>query len=224
MCVELVSGFEEGFRIGDDEQYTSKESELIKKFVKAKNCKGYYVDGFVKYLLTNDIPSEDYLKEYPNIYNKLVIHKEKMKNRYLPKSKKWFHWQALRNKKIIDENLNNYKIFVPTLDRSLKNRFSLTNEPYYPSGDVIVIIPKNINPYFLVGYLNSNFFRDYYLSEGGRRGGRISYTQKLLSNAKIPKFDNETITKIANISKKIIKNKDDSKRELIDEIIMKHIN
>ena len=152
MCVELVSGFEEGFRIGDDEQYTSKESELIKKFVKAKNCKGYYVDGFVKYLLTNDIPSEDYLKEYPNIYNKLVIHKEKMKNRYLPKSKKWFHWQALRNKKIIDENLNNYKIFVPTLDRSLKNRFSLTNEPYYPSGDVIVIIPK-INPYFLVGYL-----------------------------------------------------------------------
>jgi adenine-specific DNA-methyltransferase len=65
VCVGLVSGFEEGFRIGDDEQYTSKESELIKKFVKAKNCKGYYVDGFVKYLLTNDIPSEDYLKEYP---------------------------------------------------------------------------------------------------------------------------------------------------------------
>jgi len=55
-------------------------------------------------------------------------------------------------------------------------------------------------------------------------GGRISYTQKLLSNAKISKFDNETITKIANISKEIIKNKDDSKRELIDEIIIKHIN
>ena len=85
-----------------------------------------------------------------------------MQARYLPKGKKWFHWQAVRNREIVEKHLNAAKIFVPTLNRSEKNRFSLTYDEVYPSGDVLMIVPHQIDEFFLLGFLNSEFFRKYY--------------------------------------------------------------
>ncbi|NVM28114.1 MAG: SAM-dependent DNA methyltransferase [Candidatus Helarchaeota archaeon] len=221
--VGLVTGFDLAFRIEDNEDklFNFDERNLVFQFVKAANCKGFWVDGSVKYVLTDDrIKNENEIsKKLPNIYQRILPHKEEMSNRYLPHNKKWFHWQALRNKTTIEKYMQYPKIFVPTLDRSKVNRFSLTNESVYPSGDVLCIIPLKIDPLFLLGYLNSDFFRKYYLSHGARRGHRIAFTQRILSNIKIPSFNGKIINEIIKITREILDSKDDSKRKLIDEVI-----
>lgn len=221
--VGLVSGFDETFRIKDNEipAFNDKERALINNFVKAVNCKGYWVDGFKKYILMDENIKDEELfsKDYPSIYNRLYQHKEQMAERYMPSSKKWFHWQALRNKKKIEKYFDYPKIFVPTLDRSEINRFSIIKERLYPAGDVLTIVPLKIDPFFLLGYLNSDFFRDYYLSHGARKGHRITFTQRIMSNIKIPKFKNKTQERISGLTKEIIKKRDITIRKRIDKII-----
>ncbi|MEO0217094.1 MAG: class I SAM-dependent methyltransferase [candidate division WOR-3 bacterium] len=160
--VGMVSGFDKAFIIQDDSKFTFEEGKLIKKFVKAKHCKRYVVDGYTKYILIDDsIKSEEYLKEnYPNIYLKLEVYKEEMKNRYLV-NKMWFNWQALRNYEFLLKNYNKKRIYVPTLDRHNYNRFSLGEEGLLPAGDVLFIQPfDEENLYFLLGYLNSSFLEN----------------------------------------------------------------
>ncbi len=207
--VGLVSGFDEAFILKSKEQikFNNDEIKLIKRFVKGKNCKRFIVDGYVSYLLIDDtIKNEDELKnKYSNIYKKIVCYKDIMSKRYLPKNKQWFHWQALRNYKFLITNLHKKRIYVPTLDRHNYNRFSLGEGNLLPSGDVLFIQPyKEEDIYFLLGYLNSDFFRRYYLAKGGRRGRRISFTQKLLENVEIPLFSKKIKDRISNLVLKII--------------------
>ena len=82
--------------------------------------------------------------------------------------------------------------------------------------------------YFLLGYLNSTFFRKYYLAKGGRRGGRVSFTQRLLENVEIPLFSDEIREKIIYLTKGIIsklkKGEDSSYLEKeIDDLIYSSI-
>ena len=210
--VGLVSGFDEAFIINSErsnieQEFNSDEMKLIKRFVKGKYCKRFVVDGFELYIVIDDsIKSENELElMYPNIYQKILPFKDKMSKRYLPQKKKWFHWQALRNYKFLMSNLNKKRIYVPTLDRHPYNRFSLGDEGLLPSGDVLFIQPHNDEDlYFLLGYLNSTFFRKYYLAKGGRRGGRVSFTQRLLENVEIPLFLGEVKEKIIHLTKEII--------------------
>ena len=225
--VGMVSGYDKAFR---PEEKTIKllndeEQKRVFPFVKGENCKGYFIQGCVYYFLPDSsINSEEELsKKYPNFYSIILSSKENMIKRYLPKNRKWFHWQALRNYETYRKRLDAPKIFVPTLDRSKINRFSLTYEKFFPSGDVITIIPyKDVDPFFLLGYLNSDFFRRYYFSYGGKRGNRVSYTQRLLSNAKIPKFSEKIRKIISSESKKIFNQKSfQDCREKIEKTILK---
>ncbi len=142
-----------------------------------------------------------------------------MIERYLPNGKKWFQWQALRNYKHFLKYKDNPKIYIPTLDRSKSNRFSMSYEDFLPSGDILTIVPLKIDPLFLLGYLNSDFFREYYLSAGARRGHRIAFAQRVMSNIQIPLFTHEIEKEIASITQDIVTNKDTSRRYEIDEII-----
>ncbi|MHA1303185.1 MAG: hypothetical protein ACTSPI_05735, partial [Candidatus Heimdallarchaeaceae archaeon] len=225
--VGMVSGFDKAFKINDEELKDFKQEEKRKTifpFIKGEHCKGFHVDGKANYiLLDNCITTESELKSsYPHIYKRFLPYKEQMKNRYLPHNKKWFHWQALRNFNTYLDLLDQPKIFVPTLDRSKENRFSITEEKVFPAGDVIAIIPLIVDKYFLLGYLNSHFFRQYYLASGARRGHRISYTQRLLANAKIPLFKEEIMNEISSLTRSIILEKKVIKqRTLIDNLIKK---
>ena len=112
---------------------------------------------------------------------------------------------ALRNYNFLVSNLNKKRIYVPVLDRRPYNRFSLGEENLLPSGDVVFIQPYNQDDvWFLLGFLNSTFFKNYYRSNGGRRGGRVAFTQKLLEQAKIPLFSAKIKSKIEEIVIEII--------------------
>ncbi len=221
--VGMVSGFDKSFALSDtnESSFSEKESKILLPFMKAKHCRGYWTEGKTNYIFFDDlIKTEIQLKkEYPSIYKRFIRNKENMTSRYLPNGKKWYNWQALRNFNDHKRYLSKIKIFVPTLDRSKENRFSLTKDELYPAGDVLTIVPNKIDPHFLLGYLNSDFFRKYYLAEGARRGHRIAFTQRILANAKIPIFSNEIVNEISQITKIIIKNKDKKDRDKIELII-----
>lgn len=223
--VGLVSGYDSAFKLDKDLSYSKNEISLINKFIKGSNCAGFQTNGTSEFFITDGIENENVLKEnYPNIYSIFEDYKEDMSKRYLPNNKEWYEWQALRNKKKIDKLIEHPKIFVPTLDRSKENRFSISNENVYPAGDVLIIIPLKVDPYFLMGYLNSAFFRRYYLAHGARRGGRIAYTQRILANIKIPEFNTETVDLISSIVREILETGDKSKRKYIDELILNSLN
>uniref|UniRef100_A0A7C5X3T5 site-specific DNA-methyltransferase (adenine-specific) n=1 Tax=Thermocrinis ruber TaxID=75906 RepID=A0A7C5X3T5_9AQUI len=207
--VGLVSGLERAFHVSEEEleDFTEKEKALVKKLIKAKNCKRFWTEGYELYILTNaSVKGEEELKEhFPNIYRKLLAFKERLQNRYLPKGKSWFHWQALRNYRFLMQNLDKTRIYVPALDRHPQNRFSLGEGGLLPHGDVLFIQPcKDEDLLFLLGYLNSNLFREYYLSKGPRRGGRIAFTQKMLENAEVPILPESTKAQISEIVKEIL--------------------
>jgi adenine-specific DNA-methyltransferase len=207
--VGLVSGFDKAFLVSINElkSFNDRERVLVKKLIKAKNCKRFLTEGHELYIIVDEsIKSEEELKECcPNIYEKLLLFKGEMLKRYLPQNKSWFHWQALRNYKFLLSNLNKKRIYVPVLDRHKHNRFSLGKEGLLPNGDVLFIQPyKEDDLFFLLGYLNSTFFRNYYLSKGARRGGRIVFTQKLVEDVEIPLFSDNIKTKIKEMTKEIV--------------------
>jgi len=213
--VGLVSGLERAFYVSEEEleNFTEKEKALVKKFVKARNCKRFWVDGYQLYILIDThIKSEEELREeFPNIYKKLLAFKERLQKRYLPKGKSWFHWQALRNYRFLMQNLSKRRIYVPALDRHPQNRFSLGDGWLLPHGDVLFIQPYNEeDTLWLLGFLNSSLFREYYLSRGPRRGGRLAFTQKLLENAEIPFLPEATKTQISEIVKEILRRNSDT--------------
>jgi adenine-specific DNA-methyltransferase len=207
--VGLISGLERAFYVSEEEleSFTEREKALVKKSVKAKNCKRFLVEGGELYILTDaNIKSEEELKEnFPNIYRKLLAFKEGLQKRYLPKGKSWFHWQALRNYRFLMQNLSKRRIYVPALDRHPQNRFSLGEGGLLPHGDVLFIQPYNEeDTLWLLGYLNSSLFREYYLSKGPRRGGRLAFTQRLLENCEIPLLPEVAKTQISEIVKEIL--------------------
>ena len=221
--VGLVSGFDKAFLITDEEvkKLTESEKSLVWNFIKSKNCIRYKTDGFSKYIVIDkSIRTEEELQKcYPNIYSKLVKFKDKMKTRYLPNDTKWFQWQALRNFKFLKNNINRKRIYVPALDRHEYNRFSLGPEGLLPSGDVLFIQPNHDDDlYFLLGFLNTKIFRKYYFIKGGRRGKRISFTQRLLEHIEIPEISPELKNKIISIVKKILTSIDSTSMELENQI------
>ena len=217
-CIELsklakvgvgpVSGFDKAYCVSEDEFSTLKDNEkaLIKKFIKAKNCIRYITKGYHYYILIDDEIDENELKSrYPNLYLKLLRYKDNLSNRYLSNGKSWFNWQGLRNHRFLLENLHKKRIYVPTLDRRPYNRFSLGDEYTWPASDVIFIQPYDDDDiFFLLSYLNSSFFREYYLAYGGRRGGRVAFTQRILNNTKIPLIPDNIKKEISDITKNII--------------------
>ncbi len=223
-----VSGFDEAFRLtaNNKENFSDVENKLVINTIKAVNCVGYWTEGCTNYvLLDRTINSEKELVEsFPNISEKIMKFKEKMKSRYLPGKIPWFQWQALRNMKEYRKFAGKHKIFVPTLDRSKTNRFSMSDEFLYASGDALAIVPLDVNPYFLLGYLNSDFFRNYYFSAGARRGHRTAYTQRIMSNIKIPVFPEKITAEISQIVKELIITKNLKLRAKIDKIILKNIH
>jgi adenine-specific DNA-methyltransferase len=209
--VGLISGLERAFYVSEEElkSFEDNEKALVKKFVKAQNCKRFLAEGYQLYILIDaSIKSEEELTEaFPNIYRKLLAFKHHLQNRYLPKGKSWFHWQALRNYRFLMQNLSKKRIYVPALDRHPQNRFSLGEEETLPHGDVLFVQPCNEeDTLWLLGYLNSNLFREYYLSRGPRRGGRMAFTQKTLENCEIPLLPEKAKAQISEIVKEILLN------------------
>lgn len=228
--VGIVSGFDEAYTLNKSElnKFTEQEKKFILSFVKAKNCQRYFIENGSYHILTEGIKNEEELKSYPNIYSILFKHKEKLENRYMPKNKNWWNWATIRNMDLFNRSLNKPKLFVPCIDRSLKARYSYTENGHFGAGDVLIIINKNgikEDLRYILAWLNSKIINDWYRVKGSHTGHRIRYTQSYVSQVplKMINWDNkeevELYNQILEKSKKIIEEKGNQQLEKeIDEL------
>lgn len=222
--VGIVSGYDEAYIITDDQldNFSEREKKFIFPFIKAKNCKRYFIENGSYYLFADEIKTEEKLKSYPKIYERLSGYKGKLSKRYMTKNKNWWGWATIRNKRLFEKRLDKPKIFVPCMDRSLKARYSYTNEKYFGSGDVLVIINKNglrEDLRYVLAWLNSEIINDWYRVKGSHTGHRIRYTQSYVSQIPLRLINwykqREVIiyNEILKKAKKIIKDKGNQQLE-----------
>jgi adenine-specific DNA-methyltransferase len=215
--VGMVSGYDQAFRINKEyiADLKGSEFEVIKSFVKAQNCKRYIINNYTNYLYPENIESESELRKYPMLYERMINNKEGLKARYLSKRKNWWQWATIRNLQLFNKHKENPKIFVPCMDRSKKSRFSLTSEPLIPSGDVIMIVNKDLKEdmLYVLAWLNSDSINKWYRIKGAKLGDRIKYTQSYVEQIplKLINWKNssevDTYNKIISEVKKILSGK-----------------
>lgn len=203
--VGIVSGYDEAFIINEAQldNFSEKERKFIFPFIKAKNCKRYFIENGSYYLFVDEVKTEEELKNYSKIYEILLKHKEKLDERYKTKSKNWWNWATIRNKELFERSLDKPKIFVPCIDRSLKARYSYTEKKYFGAGDVLIIINKNglkEDIRYILAWLNSRIINDWYRTKGSHTGHRIRFTQSYVSQIplKLINWDDEKEVKIYN--------------------------
>jgi adenine-specific DNA-methyltransferase len=133
-------------------------------------------NSYEKYIYIEEFPPENKeLEKY------LLINKEILINRKIRKfnENNWFEWGALRNKSLIDKNLNKECIYVRNLTRN--NKIAFKGKVSYFGGKLIILIPKNnININNIVDYLNSTAFKCNYMYSG-----RFKIGQKQLCKSHI---------------------------------------
>jgi len=214
--VGIVSGFDKAYFLKEWQldQLSGVEKKLILPFIKAKNCERYIIKNGSHYIFADEIKSEDEFKVYPQIYQRLLKHKDKLKNRYNVKIETWWHWATIRNKNLFERNLDRPKIFVPCVDRSLKARYSYTDKQYFGSGDVLIITNKNElreDLKYILAWLNSEVVNKWYRIKGSHTGHRIRYTQSYVSQIPLRLIDwnnpkeidiyNEVLNKVDSVIK-----------------------
>lgn len=232
--VGIVSGCDAVFAIKDDHAFTTKEKDVfVRKFLKGKNLKPYISSGeLTKMIFINS--SFDHvtkLKPYPNILKHVKKHKDILEDRYFSSSKKpYFYWLAIRNLNEIESNKNRNVISVPCMTRKKGQWFSVSKDKdRYISSDVLYLSPKKDDDlYFILGLLNSDFFADYYNSIGIKKGERFVFSQKFLTEIKIPEIGDNDRKSISGLTKDIINNIESNKdiddlRDSIDSIINRNL-
>jgi len=239
--VGMVTGFESAFVVDADfvEQLSEEEKTLIIPFTKGKSCCRFWIDEPASYIFADNVKDEKVLKElYPNIYNHLLEYRKQLDARYKSKSTKFYQWATVRNLPLFKNNLTKEKLFVPCLDRHKKSRFSFTTEPYYGSGDVLVITKKE-NPVikeslkYICAWLNSDKLNTWYRLKGSKRGHRTAYTQTRVEEIPVRLINWEDSVEV-NVYREIIErfdeiihSKSDNSNELeerIDKLITSLIN
>ncbi len=220
VSVGMVTGFDQAFRINQDEfnLLTEIEKQHLIQCMKGQNCERFYTNTAEYYIYLDNINSNEELRtNFPYFYQKLIKYQTKLKKRYNVHNKEWFHWATIRNKDIFEKNFNRLKIFVPCLDRHKQSRFCLSTETVYGSGDTLAIVKYPHSFYklkeslkYVVAWLNSSYIQKWYQVKGSKRGHRTQYTQSYLEEIPIRliNWDNQTeVSAYQNII------------ELIDEIL-----
>jgi len=210
--VGSVSGCDEVFKISNEEEkkLSKKEKDkFILNFLKANNISNYSSKSDLTPMLFFDkeYKSIDDLFLFPNIQTYLEKNKDKLYSRYFSNKKKpYFSWLAIRNHKVIEYNKNNPILFVPSLTRKKSQWFNISfHKNRYVSADILYLIPKEpFDIYFILGFLNSDFFSNEFNQFGMKKGERFVFNQGFLSKFNIPYLDTKVQAEISIITQNII--------------------
>lgn len=129
------------------------------------------------YILIDDYPCDD-----ATINNYLLEHKEELLLRKIKSfnESNWYQWGALRNIKVVNNNLSKPCIYVYNLTRNEHVAFISTVQFF--GGNLLMMLPKkDIELIPIVDYLNTNVKPNYTYSN------RFKIGHKELSNVFIPK-------------------------------------
>ena len=136
----------------------------------------------------NKIDKYIYIEQYPcdsdaiNAY--LQGHKEVLMNRKIRKMNEtnWFEWGALRNKKIVEMNLNKDCIYMYNLTR--KTKVAFLGKVGRFGGNLLMLLPTTTAPVYtlnkIVDYFNSEAFKDNFMFSGRFKIGHRQISQSYI--------------------------------------------
>lgn len=194
ISVGIVNGAEYAFSLSKEEclLLSSKEQEYyVRKFIKNRSRDGNELcqrSEVYIWIPSGEFKDEGEMKsKAAGIYNHLKKHKEKMLERKLSKGKNWYEYLAIRNLSTFESNKDKIKIHVPSLSRAEENWFFKSKNNCLVAGDLLTITSKDQDLIVRISdYLNSEEFVKYYKETGAKKGKRVVFTQKALSEVVIP--------------------------------------
>lgn len=179
-----------------------KEKSVIKKYLNTNDVKKYHIDFSNQYLIYADKEAKVKIAngEYPN----LKIHLDKMRQ-FITSSNAPYGLHRPRDNKYFESP----KVICKGM--FLTPEFCFDDEKYYVGFSFSVIIQKdkNYDLKYLLGLVNSSFGRDWFNSNGKKRGVGVDIGVAVFRNFPILKADREQQQPIILLVNKMLKmNKD----------------
>ncbi len=213
----IVSGCDKAFVLTE---YCKNFSQYLKPFYKNKNIHKYTVDEssefWILFMDRYAEVNEEVLRHFEKYKEKLSLRREAKKGTI-----QWWELQWARDEKIFQQPK------IVGRQRSKENKFAYTEKEFYGSADIYYLTGKteNINLLYILGYLNSSSFYNWFKYNGKVKGynlelystplketpiyypddqNKLEYITDLVQN-QILKYDIEVQKKIDDYFKKSLK-------------------
>lgn len=191
----MVSGLDKAFQLKEKQVLNEKEQKNTIRVIKAKNIYPFSYNKITQYIFVNEIGNEKELKEdFPNFYQKLYPHKERLESRYQYNRKiDYWKWVFLRNYKLF--NSDQPRIFVPCKERiSNKDyfRFAFVESGIFPTQDVAALfLKKNVKEsiFYVLAFLNNHRVFNWLKNKGIVKGSIVEFSEKPISSIPFRRID-----------------------------------
>jgi adenine-specific DNA-methyltransferase len=195
----IVSGYDKAFIF---DKFQEEFSEYLRPFYKNKDVGKYEVSSsnpFWILYLNKGVPVTENILEF------LAPYREKLSNRreVLAGKINWWELQWGRDEEIFKSP----KIVVR--QRCKSNNFAYCEKDFFGSADIYYLTPKseNINLFYILGYLNSETFFEWFKYNGKIKGKNLEFYSTPLKETPIYYPENpEELNFIADLVKSQIKN------------------
>lgn len=206
----IVSGYDKAFVF---DKYDEKYKDYLKPFYKNKDIYKYKINKknqfWILYLDGNKEP-EPFVLEYLNQFkDRLSKRREALAGKI-----KWWQLQWSRDKRIFND------LKIVARQRNKDNNFALTDREFYGSADIYYLTSKNkdANLYYILGFLNSSSFYDWFYYNGKAKGIHLELYATPLKETPIIIPDNiEEVEYIEDLVKKQIRDYDKNRDKKIDQ-------
>ncbi|MCI6153427.1 Eco57I restriction-modification methylase domain-containing protein [Fusobacterium perfoetens] len=195
----IISGYDGAFIT---EMYSDDYKDILKPLYKNKDINKYShkkENKFWIFYVNTDTEVDNNFLDYLSIYQKRLKERREVKSGKI----NWWELQWGREEKIFKGE----KIVVR--QRCKTNIFAYSNGDFYGSADIyyLSVIDKNINIFYLLGYLNSKIFYKWYRINGKSKGYNLEFYTTPLKEVPIYYPDNiQEIKFIEDLVKQQIEN------------------
>jgi len=208
----IVSGYDRAFIF---DSYDKKYSEYLKPFYKNKDINQYSYNPNKYWILYLDskVALNEKISKHMNPYKERLSRRREVLKFII----NWWELQWARDEKIFN---------VPKIigrQRSKINKFSYSEGEFYGSADIYYLTPKveNINLFYILGYLNSKVFYDWFKYNGKMKGDNLElYATPLKETPIYYSADKSEIAYIEKLVKKQIEYYDEKTQKLIDRYFL----
>lgn len=193
----IISGYDKAFIL---DEYLEKYKKYLKPFYKNKDILKYSSikgNSFWIFYLDKNTQIDDEMLEYLEKYREILEKRREVKVGRI----NWWELQWSREREIFTGE----KIIVR--QRCKTNMFAYSNDEYFGSADIYYLSSKNrnINIFYILGYLNSDIFYKWYRINGKSKGYNLEFYSTPLKETPIyyPN-NNEEIEYVEKLVKKQI--------------------
>jgi hypothetical protein len=226
LCGELISKQDNSIVLSfENDGKLTLEKEIWKPLIRPVDIKKWNVNKPKEFVffpyIENDskfelISENNFKTKYSQTYNYLSKYKKillERKDSRLTWAQKKLPWYSLHR---LGKPSNHQKNKIVTNSIINSSKFSFDNIGYFvPTGGVLGVAINEIDPYLLLGYLNSKIVLYFLRSiSSPKRGGYISLDVGTLSEVSIPVFSSSSKTKISKIVQSILECTEDDQKIL----------